>query len=189
MMKYLKFFLIIGLLISLVAEDADARRRRSRRRGRSKLYSPPTKFEMHNRKASFEVKKDKMILTFDGGRIEEPIPFQTKSDKVAGMAYIPLGGRDFIQMVVWVVDVKGNIGPGSKFDRNSEDVGQLLYWDLYEIVDNKIIWRQHQLLDQFMGQADQQLPPHMENAIQLAVDDGGKVFFRRGAVEEFISVE
>ncbi len=188
-MKYLKLFLIVVLLICVVAEDADARRRRSRRRGRSKLYSPPTKFEIQNRKASFEVKKDKMILTYEGGRTEEPVPFQTKSDQVAGMAYIPLGGRHFIQMVVWVVDVKGNIGPDSKFDRGGDDVGQLLYWDLYEIVDTRIIWRQHQLLDQFLGQPNPQLPPHMENAIQLAVDDSGKVFFRRGAVEEQIAVE
>ena len=188
MMKYLKAVLVFILLFSLVAEDADARRRR-RRRGRSKLYSPPTKFEVQNRKATFEVKKDKMILTYEGGKTEEPVPFQTKSDKVAGMAYIPLGGRHFIQMVVWVVDVKGNIGPNTEFDRGNEDLGQLLYWDLYELVENKIVWRQHKLLDKFMGPANQQLPPHMENAIQLAADDSGKVLYRRGAVEEFISLE
>jgi hypothetical protein len=54
-------------------------------------------------------------------------------------------------------------------------------------VDNKIIWRQHQLLDQFMGKMDQELPPHLENAIQLALDESGRVYFRRGAVEEIIA--
>ncbi len=188
-MKIFRFFLIFTLIFAFLSEDALAKRSRKRRRSRSKLYSPPSKFEIKNRKASFEVKKDKLVLTHEKGRTEEPLPFQTKLDKVAGMAYIPLGGRNFIQMVVWVVDVKGNLGPGASRMESSEEVGQLLYWDLYEVVGDKILWRQHQLLDQFVGQMDQELPPHMENAIQLALDDGGKVYFRRGAVEELIPAE
>jgi len=184
-MKYLKIILVLVVLVSLVAEDSEARRRR-RRRGRSKLYSPPTKFEIRKTNSSFEIKKDKMILTHEHGRTEEPIPFQTKQDKVAGMSYIPLGDRHFIQMLVWVVDAKGNLGPGEHATAVDDEQKELLYWDLYEIVGEKIVWRQHQLLDQFIGNMDKSLPPHMENAIQLALNDSGKVYFRRGAIEQLI---
>ncbi len=189
-MKFLKLLLAVLLIFTFVAEESDAARKRRRggRRARSKIYSPPSKFELEKRKASFEIKKDKLILSHEKGRTEEPIPFQTKQDKVAGMAYIPMGGRDFIQMIVWVVDVKGNLSPAiTKADVNTEEVGQLLYWDLYEIVEDKIIWRQHQLLDQFVGQMNQEIPSHIENAIQLSLDESGKVFYRRGAIEEAIA--
>jgi hypothetical protein len=186
-MKWLRIFIIFVVTFSFFLDSADARRRRRRGRGRSKVYSPPSKFHLQDRNGSFEIKKNKLFLYTETGNSEMLMPFQTTKDQVAGMAYIPMAGRHFIQVVLWAVDVNGNFDPKvTTSNADGQSINQLLYWDLYEVVGDKIVWRSQQLLDMFVGSVSKDLPPHLENAIQLTSDDSGKVYFRRGAVEELV---